>query len=392
MLHTGVRSDIDLYTEQSILAPYENYRVLRDLGPAVWLEQHNVWVMARYRDVYAALHDHETFSSGSGVALSDVINERMRGTTLASDPPYHDQIRGLINPPLTPKALRAHREMFQDRAHALVKELLDRGTFDAVTDFAQVFPTSLVPDLLGWPAQGRERFLAWASAAFNTIGPMNERSVAEVPAMKEMWEYIAEMAQPGRLREGSWGANLVTAAESGNIDKKLIPSMIGDYLVPSLDTTISALTSALWLLGTHPEQWQALRADRSLIPNAINEVIRYESPTRGFYRLVARDHDIDGTMLGAGQRLLLLYAAANRDERQFDRPDVFDITRANANDHLGFGHGIHGCVGQGLARLEATTLLTALAEQVGRIEVGEPTWRVNNHIRAIAGLPASLHA
>lgn len=392
MLDTRVETDIDPYGEESILAPYGDYRVLRDLGPAVWLARYDVWVMARYADVYAALHDHETFSSGSGVALSDAINERMRGTTLASDPPYHDQIRGLVSGPLTPKALRGYREMFAERATVLVDKLLGAGTFDAATDFAREFPASVVPDLLGWPEEGRERFLAWGSAAFNTIGPMNERSVADVPAMREIWQYIAEMAQPGRLREGSWGADLVAAAAAGNVDEKLVPSLIGDYLVPSLDTTIAALTSALWLLGTHPEQWQALRADRSLIPNAINEVIRYESPSRGFYRLLTRDHEVEGTVLEAGRRVLLLYGSANRDERQFDRPEVFDITRANAKDHVGFGHGLHGCVGQGLARLEATALLTALADRVGHIEVGEPAWRVNNHLRAIASLPAALHA
>lgn len=392
MLDSPVRSDIDLYTEESIVTPYQDYRELRELGPAVWLTRYEVWVLARYDDVYSALHDHETFSSGSGVALCDVINERMRGTTLASDPPYHDYIRGLINGPLTPKALRAHREMFQQRADALIGQLVDAGTIDAVTDFAHVFPASVVPDLLGWPAEGRDRFLPWASAAFNTIGPMNERSVADLPAMQEMWQFIGEMAQPGRLCPGSWGADLVAAAESGDVDKKLIPSLIGDYLVPSLDTTTSALASALWLLGRHPEQWKALCADISLIPNAINEVIRYESPSRGFYRQLTRAYDLGGTQLPADSRVLLLNASANRDERQFAAPDVFDITRANAKDHVGFGHGVHSCVGQGLARLEATVLLTSLAKRVRRIEVGEPAWRVNNHTRAMTSLSASLHS
>jgi cytochrome P450 len=390
MLTTTPHSDLDLYTEEAILSPYENYRTLRDLGPAVWLEQYQVWAVARYRDVYDALHDHDTFSSGSGVALNDVINEKMRGTTLASDPPYHDHVRGLINGPLTPKALRKHRESFQQLADELVDDLIARGSFDAVVDFAQVFPLSVVPDLLGWPTEGREDFLAWASAAFNTIGPLNERAIAEVPAMKGMWEYIAEMAQPGRLRDGSWGADLVAAAEAGKVEKHLLPSLIGDYLVPSLDTTISALSSALWLFGEYPDQWQAIRRDHSLIPNALNEVIRYESPARGFSRLVTRDHELSGTTLPAGSRVLMLYASANRDEREWGTPEVFDVTRENAKNHVGFGHGIHGCVGQGLARLEGTSLLTALAKRVEHIEVGAPTWRVNNHIRAIASLPATL--
>jgi len=392
VLTTVPSTDLDLYSEESILAPYQPYRVLRDLGPAVRLERYGVWAMARYQDVYAALHDHETFSSGSGVALNDTINQRMRGTTLASDPPYHDHVRGLLNGPLTPKALRRHRDLFQRVADELVDRLLTAGTFDAVTDFAQVLPLSVVPDLLGWPTEGREDFLGWASAAFNTIGPLNERAVAEVPAMKGMWQYIAEMARPGRLRDGSWGADLVAKASAGEIAPELVPSLIGDYLVPSLDTTISALSSMLWLLARHPEQWQAIRADRSLIPNAFNEIVRYESPARGFSRLLTRDQDIDGVRLSAGTRVLMLYASANRDERRWADAGVFDVTRPDASNHVAFGHGIHGCVGQGLARLEGTALLTALAGRVARIETGEPVWRVNNHIRAMSALPATLHA
>jgi cytochrome P450 len=385
-------TDLDLYSEESILAPYEPYRVLRDLGPAVRLERYNVWAVARYRDVYATLHDHETFSSGSGVALNDTINSRMRGTTLASDPPYHDHVRGLLNGPLTPKALRRHRDLFQGVANDLVDRLLGVGTFDAVADFAQVLPLSVVPDLLGWPAEGREEFLSWASAAFNTIGPLNERAIAEVPAMKGMWQYIAEMARPGQLRDGSWGADLVAKAAAGEVAPELLPSLIGDYLVPSLDTTISALSSMLWLLARHPEQWQAIRRDHSLIPNAFNEIVRYESPARGFSRLLTRDAEIDGVRLRTGERVLNLYASANRDERRWADAAVFDVTRADAANHVAFGHGIHGCVGQGLARLEGTALLTALVERVGHIETGEPAWRVNNHIRALSALPATLYA
>lgn len=390
MLTAPPRSDIDLYTEDAILSPYENYRVLRDLGPAVQLPRYDVWAVARYSDVRAVLGDHRTFSSGSGVALNDSTNEKMRGTTLASDPPDHDRFRGLINRPLTPKALRAHHELFHRLAGELVDRLAGAGTFDTVTDFAQVFPLTVVPDLLGWPAENRANFLPWSCASFNTSGPMNERAEGDLPAMAAMTEYILDTVYSGRLRAGSWGADLVAAAEAGQLDRQRIPSLVGAYLAPSVDTTISTLSSALWLLGRHPDQWEAIRRDRSLIPNALNEIIRYETPIRAFTRLVTSDHELGGTTLPAGSRVLLLYGSANRDERRWAEPDVFDVERPDAKDHLGFGYGIHSCVGQGLARLEGTALLTALAERVRRIEVGEPTWRVNNTMRAIAALPASL--
>lgn len=385
-------TDIDLYAEESITSPYEAYKKLRDIGPAVWMEPYQVFAVSRYQDVYDALHDHEGFSSGSGVALNEPLNQKMKGSALVSDPPYHDHLRGIMGVPLTPKALRQHRELFQRLADGLIDSLLERGTFDVVVDFAQLFPLSVVPDLLGWPAEGREEFLAWASAGFNALGPMNERAQADIPTLQGMWGFMAEMAVPGRLRPGSWGADLVAATEAGTLDKDLLPAMIGDYLVPSLDTTVSALSSAMLLLGGHPDQWQAIRADRSLIPNALNEVIRYEAPIRGLSRLLTADRELSGTTIPAGSRALMLYGSANRDERHWDSPDTFDVTRANASSHVGFGHGIHGCVGQGLARLEGHALLNSLADKVATIEVGEPTYRVHNTIRAIATLPATLKA
>jgi cytochrome P450 len=385
-------TDIDLYAEESITSPYEAYKELRDLGPAVWMEQYQVYAVSRYQDVYDALHDHEGFSSGSGVALNEPLNQKMKGSALVSDPPYHDHLRGIMGVPLTPKALRRHREMFQRLADELIDRLLERGSFDVVVNFAQLFPLSVVPDLLGWPAEGRDDFLAWASAGFNALGPMNARAQADIPTLQGMWGFMAEMAVPGRLRPGSWGADLVAAAEAGTLSKELLPAMIGDYLVPSLDTTVSALSSAMLLLGRHPEQWQAIRADRSLVPNALNEVIRYEAPIRGLSRLLTQDRELSGTTLPAGSRALMLYGSANRDERHWDAPDTFDVRRANASSHVGFGHGIHGCVGQGLARLEGHALLNALADKVAAIEVGDPAYRVHNTIRAIATLPATLRA
>ncbi|GLZ00732.1 cytochrome P450 [Actinoplanes sp. NBRC 103695] len=392
MTDTVTTSDIDLWAEDVVLAPYETYRKLRDLGPAVWLEQYQAFVVTRYRDVYDALHDHDAFASGAGVALNEQLNQKMKGSAVVSDPPYHDHVRGVMAQPLTPRALRAHKEDFQRLADDLIDRLLERGTIDVVVDFAQLFPLSVVPDLLGWPTDGRENFLAWASAGFNALGPMNERARADIPVLADMWAFMAEIAQPGRLRPGSWGADLVEAAQQGTVSKQLLPALIGDYLVPSLDTTVSALSSAMLLLGRHPDQWRAVRADHSLIPAALNEVIRYESPIRSLARVLTRDRELSGTVLPAGSRALMMYASANRDERYWTDPDDFDITRPDVNAHVGFGHGIHGCVGQGLARLEGHALLTALAKKVRTIEVGEPEYRVHNTIRAIAALPATLHA
>jgi cytochrome P450 len=386
------RTDLDLYTEDAIVSPYENYRLLRDLGPAVWLERNDVWAVTRYSDVHAALADPQTFSSAEGVAMNDQTNERMRKTTVATDPPHHDQLRSLINRPLTPKALLPHHGLFHRHADELVERLLGAGTFDVVTDFAQVFPLSVVCDLLGWPTDRRADFPSWSCAIFNLSGPMNERSIAELPVIAEMFKYTEGVIDSGGLRPGSCGADLLAAAEAEQVDSDQIPSLIGAYLAPAIDTTIAMLSSALWLLGRDPALWQAIRQDHSLIPNALNEVLRYESPVRGYTRMLTREHDINGTTLPAGARVFLLLGAANRDERRWDEPDTFDIRRPDAKHHIGFGHGVHSCIGQGLVRLEATALFTALAKRVRRIEVGAPAWRVNNVVRGLTSLPAALLA
>ncbi|MFZ0834544.1 MAG: cytochrome P450, partial [Mycobacterium sp.] len=163
-----------------------------------------------------------------------------------------------------------------------------------------------------------------------------------------------------------------------------------DYLVPSLDTTISGIANALALFATHPDQWALLRAERSLLPNAINEVLRYESPLRAFTRKALCPSTVGDVSIPAGARVLVVYASANRDDREWENPDAFDIRR-DANRQLGFGYGSHACAGQGLARLEMAAMLSALLDRVLRIEIaGQPSWAPNNIIRCYERLPLRL--
>jgi cytochrome P450 len=165
-----------------------------------------------------------------------------------------------------------------------------------------------------------------------------------------------------------------------------------DYLGPSIETTASALGHALALFATHPDQWQLLRDRPELIPAAVNEVVRYETPLRMFSRLTTRDLAFGDVIVPSGSRILVLFASANRDERRWERPDVFDVTR-DAAEQLGFGYGIHGCAGQGLARMEIQAILRALASRAARLElVDEPVFAVNNMLRIHESLPMRLVA
>ena len=381
----------DIYTDEAILEPYEHYRALRDLGPAVWLEQHGAYAVARYAAARAVLLDSDTFRSANGIALNEPANQVILGCTLASDGELHAHLRKVVAHRLMPRSLRPLREVVARRAEELVAELVARGSFDAVTDLAHALPMSVVPDFIGWPQEGREHLLEWASANFDSFGPMNARAERTMPKCGEMAAYGAELVRTGNVLPGSLGAGVLEARDRGDITTEQAMMLMLDYLAPSLDTTISAIGSAIWLFARYPEQWDRLRAEPSLVPNAVNEVVRYESPIRAFGRLAETDTEIGGAPIPAGSRVLVIYAAANRDERKFARPDEFDVARPDAVHQLGFGVGEHGCAGQALARMETESLLTALARTVTRFHLdGPPQRALNNLIRAFGSVPVTV--
>ncbi|HWD05910.1 MAG TPA: cytochrome P450 [Amycolatopsis sp.] len=380
----------DIWTDEVLLDPHPHYRELRELGPVVWLEAHQMYAVSRYAEARAVLGDGDTFCSGQGVGLNDVINGIGAGTTLMSDGKLHEHLRSVIGPGLTPRALRSMRDTVQRLATELVGRLVEQGSFDAVADLARALPLTVVPDLVGWPAGGREHLLDWASATFDLLGPLNSRAERAIPKAQEMMEFAARTAADGGIQPGGLGAAILDAARRGELEPPQVPPLIIDYLAPSLDTTISAISSAIWLLATHPDQWAALKADPTMIPNAFNETVRLESPIRAFSRVATTDTELAGYAVPAGARLIVIYASANRDERVFDRPDDFDVSRANAAAQLGFGFGTHGCAGQGLARLEGRAVLQALTDQVQTIELGQPVRALNNVISAWDSLPVTV--
>lgn len=205
----------------------------------------------------------------------------------------------------------------------------------------------------------------------------------------------AALADPGLFCSGQGvGLNDVIngLAAGGNTLTTEAPLVIVDYLAPSLDTTISAIGSAVWLLATYPGQWAALKADPTLAANAFNEVVRLESPIRAFSRVTTADTTVAGHKLAEGSRVMILFASANRDEQMFTDAERFDITRGNAAEHIGFGYGVHGCAGQGLARLEGQAVLRALVTHVDAMELGQPVRAMNNLISAFTSLPLRVQS
>ncbi|MEW2560529.1 cytochrome P450 [Streptomyces griseorubiginosus] len=389
-----LRTDIpvyrpDLYSASAIRDTYPHYAALRELGPVVWLSKHKVYALPRYAECRQALLDDDTFASSGGVGLNPVANRVGQGTTLFSDGEDHARRRSLLAHRLTPRALRTMKGTVDQQAAAVAEDAVARRTVDAV-EVATALPMSVVPDLVGWPQQGREHLLRWAGATFDALGPLNCQAARTLPASLGMMRYARAVVRDRSALDGSMGHDLLLAADEGRIMPAECATMMIDYLAPSLDTTISAISSALYLFALHPEQWRLLKADPDLVPKAVNEVVRHQSPIRAFSRTATRDTELAGTAIPKGSRLLVLYGSANRDPLEWDDPDTFDIRR-DAARQLGFGQGTHGCAGQGLARMETSAILRALVERVDRIETtGPPEWALNNVIHRLERLPLEL--
>ncbi|CAI2933791.1 cytochrome P450 [Aminobacter niigataensis] len=387
-------SDVDLFTTEVMKDPYPVYRMLRDLGPAVWLTKHQVWCITRYEGVKRVLGDYRTFTTSKGVAMDPAVNEATSGpgraNSLTSDPPLHDEIRRVTGAPLTPRALAGIKEQIETTARNLVDDLCKRRTVDGMVDVAQVLPLTIVSEMVGLPEEGKKSMLRWAAATFNAMGPMNELGSEALPQIRELHQFCINDAVPGKLKADGWADRIYQAAARGEIPAQQCPGMMREYIGPSLDTTIFATGHLLRHLGDNPDQWQLLRNNRSLLPGAINEALRMEAPIRLFSRYVRAESTFDEIVIPEGARLLVLYASANRDERKWQDPDRFDITRRNG-DHVAFGFGIHTCAGMHLAKLEITSLLNAMLDRIARFEVGEPVISMNNTLRGYDRLPLTIY-
>lgn len=383
--------DVDFYSDDVIKDPYPHYARMRALGSVVWLPKNGVFAVTHYEEVTQALRSPKRFISSKGLSLNPKVNQMLVGSTLNSDPPEHDRTRAVTSAPLLPGALKEVESKIHNAAETLINGLVERGEFDAVSDFSQYLPLTIVAELVGLPDAGRANMLKWASATFNLFGSDNERSKASMEDLKDLRRFLDEYGHPDKLKQGGWAKRIFEVGPQHGISLERCAQLMRDYINPSLDTTISSTAHAIKLFAENPDQWQLVRENPDLIANAVEEVVRLEPPIRAFSRYVAEDTKLGGVHLKSGDRILVLYASANRDESKYSHADRFDVTRDNHN-HVGFGHGVHMCMGMHLARLEITTLLKLLAERVERIElVGEPVVAMNNTIRAYASLPVRIH-
>lgn len=386
-------SDADPFALGVLEDPLPFQAQLRDAGPVVYLSRYDVFAMGRYEQVHTALTDWQSFQSAAGVGLTNFRYEqpwRPPSLLLEADPPHHDAPRAVLSKILGPRALQKLRAAWFADAEVLVDRLLESTEFDAVTDLAAAFPLRVFPDAVGLPEEGRENLLPYGDHAFNAFGPVNSLVERGAPRVAELSAWVADRCRREVLADDGFGAQIWAAADRGDITYEQAPLVVRSLLTAGVDTTVNGLAAVLYAFARHPDQWALLRQNAALARTAFDEAVRWESPVQTFFRTATGDIDIAGTVVPDGKKILMFLGAANRDPRRWDNPDAFDLTR-NPSGHVGFGMGIHQCVGQHVARLESEALLTALASRVESIDIVGPVRRhLNNTLRSWKSLPVRV--
>ncbi|MBX5463874.1 MAG: cytochrome P450 [Steroidobacteraceae bacterium] len=345
---------------------------VRELAPVVKLARENITMIARYEHVSKGLADWKTFSSTSR-PWHDPKSVRPE-ILLTDDPPRHTQVRAVISSALSTQALSKMADAFRRDADALVRGLKEKsGTvIDAVADITQPFVYKVLPDLLGLPLEGREHMYAFGNMVWATMGPPNELYKA---AMEDtdgaVLEWANRCCQRENLAPDGLGMQMYLAADRGEITPDEARLLVGILLSAAADTTVMTMANAIRAFCEFPDQYQLIRADRSLVRAAFEESLRWDSPSRMAGRITMRDVEIEGVVIPKGERCGLMFAAANRDPRKWQDPDRFDVKRDNRG-HVGWGYGVHSCVGRVLAGLEADALLGAVVEHIERFEAAGP--------------------
>jgi cytochrome P450 len=381
MATSPATANLDLFADEILIDPYPTYTALRGMGAVVHLPANDVYALTRYDVIRDALGDPGTFSSVKAIGFNPGVNEALQGTSLASDPPLHTQLRATLSANLTPRALRGLEGQINEKADTLVARLAAGGGFEAIDALARAFPLEIVSDLIGFTGEVKANMLRWGQAAMQVIGPMNQRTMESFEIAGELYGWCSTVTAQD-LAEGSIGRGIFDAQLRGEIPEGSAGNIIHQYLGAGVDTTIAAIGNVVALFGRHPEQFDLVRQDPSLIPAAFAEVLRYWAPVHAWGRKATRDVEIDGTLVPAGAQIAVLFGAGNHDERHYTDADAFDVVR-NPVDHLSFGYGPHGCAGQGLARMEGHAVIAALAKHVKSFRLGDEVRVPSNITRSI---------
>jgi cytochrome P450 family 142 subfamily A polypeptide 1 len=368
--------------------PHRHWRWMRENAPVYWDERGSVWGVAAYEHVLAASKDPATFSNAKGMRPDAPVIPSM----INFDDPEHKKRRNLVNKGFTLRRVQAKEARIREIAVELIERCKQRRRFDFVMDLAAWLPLITIGDMLGVLPQDYPRLLAWSDDLLKGTGAMTDEDAGKaLAAFGEYAEYQTRVISDRRSRSPQ--EDLVSILVHAEIDGERLDdeSILQESLLILIggdETTRHVITGGMYEMFRHPDQWRELVADPSLIPTAVEEMLRWVSPIKNMARTATRDVELGGRTIREGEKLMLFYPSANRDAAVFRDPDVFDIHRA-PNEHIAFGWGAHFCLGASLARLELRVMFEELARRMPDLrllEEGGPVMRVSNFISGIERL------
>ena len=392
----------DLDCPEFFQDPYPFYRRIREEeGGSLWLDHQlsatrGVRLFARFADAMAIFKETSAISKCISQVRAPGTGSPFDLNMLHRDAPDHPRLRRLVGDYFSASSIGTLQTRVATIADELLDDLARRGEGDFIADFAEPLPLRVIGDMLGVPREDLGRIRAWSRSladGFDSLLIRPETVAAPRQAMREFLAYADSLvnAAPSACG-GSLLSHLAAAGAAGEIGRDEVTGMVAFLLLAGHETTINLLGSGLWLLLTHREQWEHLRAHPEALPAAIEEILRYESPEqRTSFRIALEPLEFGGHRIAAGEQIGVIIGSANRDDTEFPDPDRFDIART-PNRHVAFGFGMHNCMGKHLSRLEARVAFAQILERFPglRLAPGRPVWRRNSFFRGLATLPVNL--
>ena len=384
---------LDLYREDALRDPYPLYAELRDQGPATFEPERGIWLVPGYAEAAAVLRDHRTFVSGDGATYESALDRTDRYPLIETDPPEHTRIRRAVQPPFARAEIEQLRPGVEAAAADIVGTAVALGEVDAVPTLAQPMPDRAMELLTGLTPPSCQALVDWSDAVVRAQEPAADPRHTQL--LLEALTWLGTDGIPGlpahclgRLIMESGGTTGGLATEG---PERLMT--LASIWLAGVDSTGALLGNAIDAFVEQPDQWELLRERPDLIPNAVEELLRFEAPFRVFYRRTRAEAEIGGVAIPAGATVCAVLGSTGRDPRQFPDPDRLDVTRENARTHLALGTSIHLCLGAPLARMEATSMLTELTRRVRRFKrTGDPTRSASGTMRKFDALPVRLVA
>jgi cytochrome P450 len=394
-------TELNLLAPEVVANPHPTFARLREQDPVHWSDRHRAWVLTRYDDVSAAFRDLRLSSDrasplahadGANVSGEDPVESVLAHWMVFRDPPDHTRMRRALRPAFTPPAI----EVLRPTVERVVDQLLDGlpEELDFVAEFAVPLPAIVIAELLGVPPGDHDRFRAWSRdlATLVFASGLPDRHRRGRAALTALAGYLGEQLERRRARRtDDLLGGLAAMQTAGDLSVEEATANAVLLLFAGHETTTGLLANGLAVLLAHPDELESLRADRSLITSAVEELLRFEGPSKLMPRWATEEVELRGRLIAPGDLVYLVQAAANRDPEHFEEPHRLDLAR-DPNSHLGFGYGLHYCLGAPLARLETAIALSRLLERGARIDLvgDQPRWRPNLLGRAVENLAVRI--